>query len=135
MHTPATAAGTANPTPQESALPNPTPQEINRYLIPLSFFERISVVVKGIFSKESFSSLCAKEYKGIFSKDFKSLCGIKYKIKKDFLQNSGIRKNKEAYKTILENIFYIRGTDIQNYLQKFTKSEIDCLVKNSIALV
>ena len=118
-----------------AATANPTPQEINRYLIPLSFFERISVVVKGIFSKESFKEFCGEEYKGIFSKDFKSLCGIKYKIKEDFLQNSGIRKNEEAYKTILKNILYIRGTDIKNYLQNFTKSEIDGLIKSSIALV
>ncbi|MBU6149086.1 MAG: hypothetical protein KGQ54_02710 [Verrucomicrobia bacterium] len=80
---------------------NPTPQEINRFLVPLSFLERISLIVKGIFSKES----------------FKSLCGIKYGIKPDYIKFQCAAKT--ALKVIDAKKIQIRRSDLEAYLCNF----------------
>jgi len=96
-----------------AATANPTLQEIKRFLIPLSFLERISLIVKGIFSKDSKDS-------------FKSLCGIKYGIKADYINHSSLAK--KALKVVYAKREQIRKSDITTYLQLNFRVERDIYI-------
>ncbi|NDE63514.1 MAG: hypothetical protein EB053_04085 [Chlamydiae bacterium] len=80
---------------------NPTPQDINRFLIPLSFLERISLIVKGIFSKEP----------------FKYLCGIKYRINPDYIKCH--HAAPRAFDVVYAKALQIIKSDLVAYVYNF----------------
>jgi hypothetical protein len=98
----------------------PTPEQIKRYLVPISFLKRVWNVVSGIFSKDS----------------LKTLWDVKYKIKPEVLQHShNVRTNKEALDTIAKLCLNIEKSDCVSYLGNWTTNEIDCYLKHGVALI
>lgn len=98
----------------------PTPAEIKRFLVPISFLERVWNVVSGIFSEDS----------------LKERWDVKYKIKPDFLKDThNVRTNNEALLLISKLRLNIEKSDLKAYLGKWTKKEITCFIQHGVALI